>query len=139
MEKNQQQFSIMYFIAALLIMLAIQNFLFAPHTESLSYSDFKALVKAGKVTDLTLGERAITGRLKEEGLEKFLPKEKIEELQKLGKGEHRFVTVRVNDPSLVQELEAAKVRFAGQVENTWLSTLLSWILPAVIFFAGVCS
>jgi hypothetical protein len=34
------------------------------------------------------------------------------------KGEHRFVTVRVDDPTLIQELEAAKVRFAGQIENT---------------------
>jgi cell division protease FtsH len=80
MEPKQQRFSLWYFLAALMIMLAIQNFLFAPHTENLAYSDFKALVKAGKVADLSLSERAITGRLKQEGLEKFLPKEKIEEL-----------------------------------------------------------
>ncbi|MEK7879812.1 MAG: ATP-dependent metallopeptidase FtsH/Yme1/Tma family protein, partial [candidate division NC10 bacterium] len=135
MEQNQKRFSLWYFLAAFMIMMVIQNFLFAPHTENLSYSDFKALVRAGKVVDLTLAERTITGRLKQEGLAGLLPKEKIEELQKLGKGEHRFVTVRVNDPALIQELEAAKVRFAGQAENPWLSTLLSWILPAVIFFA----
>src|SRR4029453_15762111 len=56
------------------------------------------------------------------------------ELQRADKGEHRFVTVRVDDPTLIQELEASKVRFAGQLENTWLATLLSWILPALIFF-----
>jgi cell division protease FtsH len=135
MEKKQQQFSIWYFVAALLVMLAIQNFLFAPHAENLSYSDFKVLLKVGKVADLSLGERVISGTLKIEGLEGLLPKEKIEEIQKLGKGQHPFVTVRVNDPSLIQELEAAKVRFAGQVESIWFSTLLSWVLPAVIFFA----
>ena len=79
----------------------------APHTESPSYSDFKAL----------------------------LPKEKLEALRRSGQGEHGFVTVRVDDPTLIPELEAAKARFPGQVENVWLSTLLSWILPAVIFFA----
>ena len=79
----------------------------APHTESPSYSDFKAL----------------------------LPKEKLEALRRSGQGEHGFVTVRVDDPTLIPELEAAKARFSGQVENVWLSTLLSWILPAVIFFA----
>ena len=31
------------------------------------------------------------------------------------------------------ELEAAHVRFTGHVANTWIATLLSWILPAVIF------
>jgi cell division protease FtsH len=54
----------------------------------------------------------------------------------LGGGPHRFVAARVEDPGLVAELEQANVKFAGRVENTWLSTLLSWVLPAVVF-AGV--
>ena len=135
MEKKQQQFSLWYFLAALLALMAIQTFLFAPHAENLSYSDFKILLRAGKVKDLTLGERVITGTFEKEGLEGLLPKEKVEGLQRFGEKEHRFVTVRVEDPSLIQELEAAKVRFAGQVESTWLATLLSWVLPAIVFFA----
>jgi cell division protease FtsH len=77
----------------------------------------------------------IKGTLKKDGLEGLLPQEKIDELKQIGAGEHRFVTVRVEDPSLIQELETSKVRFAGEVENTWFSTLLSWIVPALIFFA----
>ena len=69
MEKKQQQFSLWYFLAALLVMVVLQTFLFAPHAETLSYSDFKALLKAGKVKDLTLRERDITGTLEKEGLE----------------------------------------------------------------------
>ncbi len=135
MERRQQQFSIWYFLATFLFLVAVQNFFFGPHTENLAYSDFKALLRAGKVADLSLQERVISGRLRPDGLDGLLPKEKIAELQRAGKGEHRFVTVRVNDPALIQELEAAKVRFAGQVESTWFSTLLSWILPALVFFA----
>jgi cell division protease FtsH len=134
MEQRQKQFSVWYFIATVVLLLALQTVLFAPHTENLPYSDFKAVVRAGKVADLTLTDRTITGRLNKDGLEGILPKEKIAELQKFGKGEHRFVTVRVTDPTLVQDLEAAKIRFAGQVESTWFSTLLSWVLPALIFF-----
>ena len=134
MEPRQKQFSLWYFLATFVILVAIQNFLFGAHTENLSYSDFKTLVRAGKATDLSLDPRTISGKLTPEGLEGLLPKEKIAELQKAGKGEHRFVTVRVDDPTLIQELEASKVRFAGQLENTWFATLLSWILPALIFF-----
>jgi cell division protease FtsH len=65
----------------------------------------------------------------------LLPKETIQELQRAGRGPHPFVTVRVTDPSLVQDLEAAKVRFRGQVSTSWFETLLSWILPAALFFA----
>jgi cell division protease FtsH len=135
MEPKQKRFSVWYFLAMFVVLLAIQQVLFAPHAENLAYSDFKALLKAGKVADLTVGERLIAGRLKSDGLEGLLPKEKMDELQKFGKGEHRFVTVRVDDPSLVEELETSQIRFAGQVESTWLPTLLSWILPAVVFVA----
>ncbi|MBI1894628.1 MAG: ATP-dependent metallopeptidase FtsH/Yme1/Tma family protein [Candidatus Rokubacteria bacterium] len=134
MEQRQKQFSLWYFLAAIAIMLAIQNLFFGPHAANLSYSEFKTLLRAGKVSDLTLEERAIRGKLRPEGLEGLVSKEKLEELKKFGQGEHRFVTVRVDDPTLVQELEASKVRFTGQLENTWLPTLLSWILPALIFF-----
>jgi cell division protease FtsH len=54
----------------------------------------------------------------------------------LGDGPHRFVAARVEDPGLVAELEQANVKYTGHVENPWLSTLLSWVLPAVVF-AGV--
>jgi len=105
------------------------------HVNNLPYSDFKALLKAGKISNVGLSETVITGTLNNEGLEGVLSGETAEQLRKLGRGEHRFTSVRVNDPALVQELGAAKVRFTGQVESKWLSTLLSWIVPAVVFFA----
>ena len=67
------------------------------------------------------------------GLEGLLPKEKLDELKRYGAGVHRFVTARVEDPGLVAELEAAHVVFTGSVENTWLTALLSWVVPALVF------
>jgi cell division protease FtsH len=133
MEK-EHQFSIWYFLIALLAIVAIQEFLFSP-THTLSYSDFKTLVRAGKVKDVTLGEQLISGTMNAEGLESVLPGQSVEQLKKLGPGEHRFTTLRVNDPDLVKDLESAKVRFTGQAESKWFTTLLSWIVPAVVFFA----
>ena len=133
MEQNQRRFSIWYFVAAFLVLLAIENFLMGAITENLTYNEFKALLKAGKITEVTLTDRMITGRLKQEGLEGLLPKEKIAEIQRFGTGEQRFVVVRVEDPGLVKELEEAKIKFAGRLESTWFTTLLSWILPALIF------
>jgi cell division protease FtsH len=135
MEKKQQQFSIWYFLATMFVILAIQNYFFAPHIANLAYSEFKVLLKAGKVSDLILTERAISGTLVSEGLEGLLQRDKVEELKKFGQGEHRFDTVRVDDPALIPDIEVAQVRFAGRIESKWFSTLLSWILPAVIFFA----
>ncbi len=134
MEAKQQKFSIWYSVLVLVALLLIQSVFFAPHTQNLSYDEFKVLVKKGMVNNLILGKQTITGTLSPEGLEGVLPEEKIKELKRYGEGEHRFVTARVDDPGLVPELEAAKVRFSGRVENTWLAVLLSWVLPALIFF-----
>ena len=134
MEPRQQKFSVGYFIGTLVVLLLLQSFLFAPHRENLSYSEFKTLVAKGKVTDLVLDKQVITGTLAPEGLEGVLPKQKLEELKRYGGGAHAFITARVDDPGLVAELAAAKVRFTGRVENTWLTTLLSWVLPALVFF-----
>ena len=132
MEHKQRTFSIGYSIAALIVLFLVQSLLFAPHAETVSYSEFKALVKKGKVSDLVLDKQAISGTLAVDGLEGLIPKEKLEQLKGSG-ATHRFITTRVDDPGLVADLEAANVKFAGRTENTWLTALLSWVLPAVVF------
>jgi len=134
MEPKQRRFSIRYTIVTIVAMLVIEAILFAPHPETLAYSDFVRLLKAGKVSDLTLSKEAIRGTLAANGLEAFLPKEKLAQLRQAGTGTHRFVTTRVDDPELVPALEAANVRFTGTAENTWLTLLASWVVPAVVFF-----
>jgi len=133
MEPKQRTFSVWYTVVAMLVLLGIQAFLLVPHPESMSYSEFKALLRAGKVSELGLYRDTIEGTFSPTGLEGVLSKEKIEEITRSGKSAPDFVTTRVEDPGLVPELEAARVRFTGHVTNTWVATLLSWILPAVIF------
>src|SRR5450631_3972808 len=95
---EKQQLSFWYFAFALLALLAMQNVLNAPHSETLSYSEFKTLLKADKVNDLVVTEQEISGTIANAGLEGILPKEKVADLQKMRKGEQRFVTIRVTDP-----------------------------------------
>jgi cell division protease FtsH len=126
--------SVWYFLAAFLILTALQDYVFAPHVETLSYGEFKTLVEKGKVSDLAIGAKFITGRLKRDGLEGLLPKARIEALTKSGTGEQQFMTVKVDDPTLVQDLRQANVNFRGEVTSTWLPTLLSWLVPMGLFF-----
>ncbi|NOY84987.1 MAG: ATP-dependent metallopeptidase FtsH/Yme1/Tma family protein [Nitrospirae bacterium] len=139
MEKNQQQFSLWYFIIAFFVLTVFQSLFFAPHVENLTYSDFKSLLRTAQIEEVTLGTQRISGSVSIKGLEKVLPPEKIKRLEKNlektdeGNPVHRFTTIRVDDPTLIQDLEKFNVRFAGQVESTWLSTLLSWVLPAIVF------
>jgi cell division protease FtsH len=121
-------------VLAMMVLFGIQAVLLAPHPENVSYSQFKALVKARTVSDLVLYKDTIVGTVSPTGLDTILSKQQIEDMKRSGDGVHRFVTARVDDPGLVPELEAAHIPFTGHVENTWLSTLLSWVLPSVIFF-----
>jgi cell division protease FtsH len=135
MEPKQQKFSVAYFVIVLLVIMILQATLFGPHTETLTYSDFKKAVGAGKVQDLVIDSQKITGTLILDGLESVLPKERVNTLAQSNQGKtHLFTTTRVEDPQLTSELEAAKIGFTGKVQNTWLSILMSWVLPFILFF-----
>jgi cell division protease FtsH len=114
MEPRQRTFAIGLVAIVVVAMFVLQFPFFGSRAGNVSYSEFKALVKTGKVANLIVGKETISGTLSTDGT-------------------RPFVTARVDDPGLVAELEQANVKFTGRVENTWLSTLLSWVLPALVF------
>jgi cell division protease FtsH len=134
MEKKQQ-FSIWYLFAAFLLIVALQDYLAPPHVDNLPYSDFKSFLRSGKISEVALGDAVITGTLSNDSAAEGLSPKTAERLATLSKGPHPFTTVRVDDRGLVADLEAANVPFAGRVESKWLPALLSWIVPALVFFA----
>ena len=137
MDKWRQQFSIGYFVVALLVIVALQNYFAAPRVETISYSQFKALVKKGLVANLVVGEKTVHGDIKPEGIKEALPAERFKALDdaiKDGKKALPFVTIRVEDSELVADLESAGVAFKGEVVNEWLLTVLSWVVPVGLVF-----
>jgi len=106
-----------YLALAVGALLLIQHFLQqTQQVEEIPYSRFEQALKAGEVTDLVVGTNEIRGRYR-------TPHD----------GPTAFVTRRV-DPSLAQELSDAGASYSGAVENTWISQLLSWLLPVLLFF-----
>jgi cell division protease FtsH len=116
--KRGWHFDLGYFlVAAIAILLLQQLWESYGETNVVAYSEFYDLLREGKLDDVTVGEKVVRATLK-----KPLPD-----------GKKQIVAVRV-DPNFAQELEAAKVKYSGAVEHGWASTLLSWIIPAAIFF-----
>ena len=69
-------------------------------------------------------------------MKQALPPERLKAWEGKLKGSKQgvpFVTVRVEDPELVTELERAGINFKGEVINEWLPTVLSWVVPVVLF------
>jgi cell division protease FtsH len=134
MKQQQQQFSIWYFLTTLVILMAMQYFFLSPQVEMITYSQFKSLVKNGLVTDLVIEQGTIRGKIKAEGMKQVFSEEKLKQLKYDDKSAQAFATVRVDDRSLTAELEAAGIRFRGEVSSNWLPTILSWVVPVALFF-----
>lgn len=130
---KKQQFSVWYVFFALLVLLSLQNYL-GSHSETLAYSDFKALLKAGKLEDLSLSDVDIRGTVRTAGLGTLLSQEKADSLNRSGEGRHAFVTVRVQDEGLTAALEESGVAFSGRRDNRWVQSLLSTVLWVAILF-----
>ena len=114
--------AIWYFVGVFLLLALVQAYLFSPTGPTIPYSEFKAQLSSDNVAEVSIGETSIRARLK-------VPRSGD------AKASTTVTTTRVEDPKLVEELEARKVKFAGELSNRWLPELLGWILPLVLIVA----
>ena len=76
--------------------------------ETIQYSQFKQLLAENRVDDLLITTDTIRGKY-----------------QKPDKTLETFTTVRVEDPKLVDLLEAKGVRYEAAVDNRWIAEVLA--------------
>ena len=125
----------MYIILMMWAVLFVGQYVFLnQQQETISYSQFKILVKSGRVADLTVGDKTIAGSIKVEGIEEIFSPEKLKELREKAKRPLPFVVVRVEDVRMTEELEQAGISFKGETTNDWIPSLLSWVVPVILFF-----
>ena len=116
---KQTAINIWYVVFALLAVIWLRDaWVGMSQVQSIPYSEFQHHLKAGELEEIVIANDVIQGTLK-----KPTPD-----------GRSRIVTTRV-DPVLARELSQFEVKFTGVVENTFFRTLLSWIVPAVVFAA----
>ena len=117
MEKKDQ-WNIGYWIVAGLLLLTLQNYWQAAKTvEPVPYSEFEKALAEGRVAEVLVSDRTVTGHLKSPD----------------SRGKTTIVATRV-EPDLADRLSKYDVPYARVLESTWLRDVLSWILPAVAFF-----
>ena len=115
-------FSIWYVLGLLLLLALAQAWFLTPAGRQIPYSEFKTLVRNGQVVEATVGDQTINGKLRE-------PQ---------GEGRQRsdlFVTTRIEDPKLVEDLDAHQVKYTGETVSRWLPEILGWIIPLVLLIA----
>ena len=70
--KKKIQFNIMYFLAALLLLLAVENYFLARNVVTIGYGEFKALLQEKLVNDLVISTDTIDGELGEKADERLI-------------------------------------------------------------------
>ncbi len=112
------RFNLIYAVVAVLGMLAIHDAVSRYNTvATLPYSEVMKLAEGGKIKEIVVSQGELRGELHEAGSD----------------GARFFRATRV-DPALAAELGKHGVAFSGRVESQLVPMLLSWILPAVVFF-----
>jgi cell division protease FtsH len=115
----------------------LQRYFLAREVVTISYSEFKVLLGEKLVDDLQISKDTIAGKLLDGAHDRILSlrKEKDKQEARHLKGIKFFSVVRMEDPDLVKELGEKDIGYTAEPEVTWFKTLLSWIIPLVIFIA----
>ncbi|MFN6926140.1 MAG: ATP-dependent zinc metalloprotease FtsH [Tabrizicola sp.] len=115
---RKQQLHLWYFVVAFFGLLLVQSWLSqASVTQRIPYSTFLTYLESGKIDQVTVRAEEIEGRY-------------VNPID----GNTHFIT-NIVPPDLTERLERSKVEFDGTVQNTFLSNLLSWLLPMILIFA----
>jgi cell division protease FtsH len=107
-----------WYILGLLFLLALaQAWFMAPAGRQVSYSEFKQAVRSGQVAEVFVGDQTIRGTYKRDT-----------------NGGRTFNTTRIEDPKLIEDLEAASVKYTGEMVSKWLPEILGWVVPLLLLF-----
>ena len=121
MRQKKISFSTSYILLALATLFLIQYWI-SPKVVNVSYTQFKNLVTEQKINSVVISTNQLKGyETRQDQKKEPLFPEKI------------YRTPRVDDRNLVDFLEKNNIDIIAENENTFLKTLLSWVVPALIF------
>jgi cell division protease FtsH len=132
--------AIWYVLALILVLSIFQYYSVMQQAVEISYSEFRHLLEIHGVNNLTISTDTIKGKLLPQGIDELAKERKKPDLPKtlekqFEKKTPMFSAVRLKDPDLVNLLEKEQIKYRALQENTWLNSLLSWVLPFLILLA----
>lgn len=116
MEKKHT-WTAVYWLAALMLLVSLQDvWKSATQVEAVPYSEFEKALEQGRIAKVTISDQYVTGQLKSpEGRKTALVANRVE-------------------PALAERLERWEVPYTRVVQSTLLRDILSWVVPALVFF-----
>src|SRR5687768_4968529 len=115
--ERSTQFNVGYLLFALLGIFILQQWWQQAQTiEVVPYSEFEHLLAEEKISEVVVSDSRITGKLK------------------APEGNKKTVVANLVPPELADRLSRYDVQYTRVQESTFLRDVLSWVLPALVFF-----
>jgi cell division protease FtsH len=156
--KQQHKFSLGYYLVVFFSIFLLESIFFSGMAvKEIPYSRFRDMLKANRIKSVIVEPDRIYGLKKApkaaagaktndraaKDTTQFQPQRKQAPWhldfnwfsgQQKDKAKRQFMVTRLQDPKLIQDLQAHGVDYRGKIESHWLSHFLSnWILPLGIF------
>ena len=109
--------NIAYLIFAFFAIMMVQQWWHQVQTvEVVPYSQFEKLLSEGRISEVIVSDQTVTGKLKSP------------------QGKKDVVVANIVQPELADRLSKYDVKFTRVYESNFLRDLLSWVVPALVFF-----
>ena len=116
--QRRTQFNVGYLLFAVFAILLVQQWWQQAQTvEVVPYSEFEKLLTEDRIEEVVVSDSRITGKLKA--------------AEKDGK---KVVVANMVQPEVAERLSKFKVKYTRVQESTFLRDVLSWVVPALVFF-----
>jgi cell division protease FtsH len=111
----------LWYVAGFILLFAVAQAIFSSMRtgDVLPYSEFKSLVREGRIQELTVGQDYIRGTIKATDGSQVRP----------------FSVVRIEDPKLVEELDQRGIKYNGEIATRWIGEVLGWVIPLIFIVA----
>ncbi len=115
--ERKTQFDLAYLVFALVAILLLQQWWTqAQQTEVVPYSEFEKLLAENRIEEVLVSDQRIIGKLK------------------TPEGGKTVAVANLVQPDLAERLSKFGVKYTRVQESTWLRDLMSWVVPALVFF-----
>jgi cell division protease FtsH len=115
--ERKTQFNVAYLLFAVLAVIALQQWWQRAQTiEVVPYSEFEKALAEKRIAEVVVSDQRITGKLRQPENGKTV------------------MVANLVPPELAERLSQYEVKYTRVQESTFLRDMLSWVVPALVFF-----
>src|ERR1041384_5655001 len=131
-QRPDWRLSLWPFVIAFLLLWLWQTAMSQLMVKTIPYSEFKNYLARGEIAECAVKEIEITGKVQPKTVSAPTSSPSTNSPATTENKSFLFRTIRLEDPKLVEQLQAAGVKYVGVRPNLLSQLLLSWLIPIAL-------